>query len=452
MATSTKDLKKVLTRGNLMSMAVGQIIGAGVMVMSISALGMTGRSVNIAFVIAAVFTIIGAIPTIFYSSVVRLRGGMYSQAALFNGETFAGFYVITYFISNCSLAMYAIGFTSYLVSLIPALAEMDTAVTVAVLTIFFILNYFGTEKMAKVQDIMFYVLVASLLMFTAFGLPKVEWSGYFVSPGFDGTPLFANGITGLLQAASFLTFATGGATIIVNFSAEAINPQNDIPFVTIVSTLGVSILYALLATCIGGILPAEEVITAGNLSVIARAIMPSWAYFIFVIGGACFALGTTLNASIGWVTKPLLQAVEDGWLPSVLGKLSRYGTPYILQIIFYVINIVAVIAGLDVSQLGQLTLIIGNIQGIVMVWGVMKLPEMFPEQWAKSPFHVSDGLFRTLMLLGIAVLVLQAYMNISGTTITVVLINAVTFIAATAFAIIMKKSGKVHMTVSYDLD
>ena len=49
MANTTKDLNRTLKKGDLMSIAVGQIIGAGVMVMSIAALGMTGRSVNIAF-------------------------------------------------------------------------------------------------------------------------------------------------------------------------------------------------------------------------------------------------------------------------------------------------------------------------------------------------------------------------------------------------------------------
>ena len=65
---STKDLKRILTRGNLMSIAVGQIIGAGIMVMSIAALAMTGRAVNIAFVIAAVLTMIASLPVIFYGS------------------------------------------------------------------------------------------------------------------------------------------------------------------------------------------------------------------------------------------------------------------------------------------------------------------------------------------------------------------------------------------------
>ncbi|MBR5520414.1 MAG: APC family permease [Oscillospiraceae bacterium] len=452
MATSTKDLKKVLTRGNLMSMAVGQIIGAGVMVMSISALGMTGRSVNIAFVIAAIFTVFGAIPTVFYSSVVRLRGGMYSQAALFVGETFSGFYTITYLISNCSMAMYAIGLTSYLLSLIPALQGKDIIVSAVVFTAFYVLNLFGTEKIAKVQDYMFYVLVVALLMFTAFGLPRVHWAGYFTTPGFDGTPLISNGVTGLLQAASFLTFATGGATIIVNFSAEAINPQKDIPFVIVVSTVGVAILYALLATCIGGILPAEEVMAAGNLSVIAKAVMPTWAYYIFVIGGACFALGTTLNASLGWVTKPLLQAIEDGWLPASLGKLNKYGIPATLLTIFYVINMAAILFGLDVSSLGQLVLIIGNVQNVVLIWGIMKLPKLFPEQWAKSPFHVSDGVFKFCLLASIAITLVQFYMNVSGTTFAVVAINAITCVVAYVYATSMKKAGKIHMTVSYDLD
>ena len=451
MASSTKDLAKVLTRGNLMSMSVGQIVGAGVMVMSISALGMTGRSVNIAFVIAALFVVVSAVPTIFYSSVVRLRGGTYSQAALFCGEKFAGFYVITYFISNCSVAMYALGFTSYFISLFPAFAGKEKLVSAFILTLFFIMNYFGQDKVAKLQDYMFYVLVAALLMFTAFGLPRVHWAGYFGNELFDA-PLFSNGIVGLLQASSFLTFATGGATLMVNFSAEAINPKKDIPFVIIVSTIGVSILYALLATCIGGILPADEVLAAGNLSVIAKAIMPTPCYYIFIIGGAMFALGTTLNSTIGWVTKPLLQAVEDGWLPASLGKLSKYKTPYVLQAIFYVINIVAILMNLDVSQLGQLTLIINNVTMVVLVLGVMRLPKMFKEQWEKSPYHVSNGLFNFLMLLAVAVTLLQFYMNVSGTTMKVVVINSITFICAIAYSFLMSKSGKVHMTVSYDLD
>ena len=105
-----KDVAKTLGRMDLMSIAVGQIIGSGVMTMSIKALGITGRAVNIAFVIAAIFTIFGALPAIFASSVLRMRGGLYTQAVVFVGEKFSGFYTITQILAKLSMAMYAVGF------------------------------------------------------------------------------------------------------------------------------------------------------------------------------------------------------------------------------------------------------------------------------------------------------------------------------------------------------
>ena len=449
---STKDLKRVLTRNNLMGIAVGQIIGAGVMVMSISALGMTGRSVNIAFVIAAIFTVIAAIPIIFYSSVLRMRGGLYTQAAVFIGNTFSGVYIVQYIFSNMSIAMYAIGLTSYIVSLLPAAASYQMWINFGIMTVFFVLNFFGVEWMAKIQDIMFYVLIAALLVFTAFGLPKVHWSGYFGNELF-GRPLIENGLMGLFQASAFLTFATGGATVIVNMSAEAINPQKDIPFVTITSTVGVALLYALMASVIGGVLPPDEVLAAGNLAPIAMAILPRPLYYFFVIGGACFALGTTLNATIGWVTKPIMQACEDGWFPRVLATLHpKYKSPMYLLLIFYIINLLPIFFGLDVSTIGNWVLLLQNIVNVVMVLGVLRLPKLFPEQWEKSPFHVNNGVFNVLLIFGAAVAAFQAYLNSTGLSTTIVLLNFGILIIAALYAVLMMKTGKVQMTVSYDLD
>ena len=449
---STKDLKRVLTRGNLMGIAVGQIIGAGVMVMSIVALGMTGRSVNIAFVIAAIFTIIAAVPVIFYASCVRLRGGTYTQAAVFVGPTFAGFYMVTYLFSNMSIAMFAIGITSYIVSLAPGAAPYSMWINFALMTIFFVLNFFGTEWMAKIQDIMFYVLIAALIMFTAFGLPKVHWAGYFGNELF-GRPLIEHGLLGLFQASAFLTFATGGATLIVNMSAEAVNPQKDIPFVTITSTVAIALLYALMASVIGGVLPPDEVLAAGNLAPIALAILPKPLYYFFIIGGAMFALGTTMNATIGWVTKPIMQACEDGWFPRVLATLHpTFKSPMYLLAIFYVVNLLPIFFGLDVSTIGNWVLLLQNIVNVVMVLGVMRLPKLFPEAWEKSPFHVPNGVLYALLIFAAAVTAFQAYLNTIGLSFTIILLNMGVLVFAGLYAIVMMKTGKVSMTVSYDMD
>ncbi|MBR4036514.1 MAG: amino acid permease [Oscillospiraceae bacterium] len=435
---------------DLMSIAVGQIIGAGVMVMSISALGMTGRSVNIAFMVAAVFTVFGAFPTIFVSSVAKFHGGLYSQHAVFISPIFAGFMQYVGLLSAVSLGMFAIGLTSYCGMLIPAIKANEKIWSVIFLTAFFILNYFGTQWMAKVQSFMFYFLVAALVMFTVFGLPKVHWAGYFGNELF-GQPLFANGMSGLIEAASYLTFATGGATVIMAFSGDAKNPTQDIPRVVIIATLMVAFLYGLLATVIGGVLPPEEVFAAGNLAPIAAVILPKPLYYFFVIAGAGFALGTTLNSSIASTMPPFKRAAADGWFPGIFAKTNKYGVPVTYMFLRYLINAIVLMAGLNVDVLGKWTLIIGNVTNFVVALSVIRIPKLFPEAWAKSPFHVSDTMLK-LMLGGTAfVLAIQARMNLKGLSMLIIGFNVTSFVVFWGIASALYKAGKITMKPSYEL-
>ena len=435
---------------DLMSIAVGQIIGAGVMVMSISALGMTGRSVNIAFMIAAVFTLFNVVPTVFVASVARFHGGTYSQYAVFVHPIFAGFMQYTTLLSSVGLGMFGLGLASYIGMLIPAIANNQIMWAVIFMLIFFALNWFGTAWMAKVQGIMFYFLVAALVMFTVMGLPHANIGSYFGNELF-GAPLFANGLSGLIEAASYLTYATGGATVILAFSGDAKNPTKDIPVVVIVATLSVAFLYALLATVIGGVLPADEVIAIGNLAPIADMIMPKPLYYFFVIGGAGFALGTTLNSSIASTFPPMLRAAQDGWFPGALAKTNKHGVPYVWMFIRMTLNIAVVLSGFDTGVLGKWTLVIGNVTSFVIIASVGRIDKLFPEQWAKSPYHVSNPV--KWLLLGLAMFAqgIQTVMNLKGLTMAIIMINVVSLAAFGGIATYLYKTGKVHMNPSYDL-
>ena len=81
--TSTKDLKRVLGRGDLMSIAVGQIIGAGIFALAGIAIAMTGKSVNIAFMIAALLVVLMSITQIIISGTIRMRGGFYTAGSTY---------------------------------------------------------------------------------------------------------------------------------------------------------------------------------------------------------------------------------------------------------------------------------------------------------------------------------------------------------------------------------
>ena len=305
--------------------------------------------------------------------------------------------------------------------------------------------------MAKVQGFMFYFLIAALVIFTLFGLPKVQWAGYFGNELF-GKPLVENGITGLLEASAYLTFATGGATVIVSFSADAINPQKDFPFVIIVSTVAVAFLYGLMATVIGGVLPPDEVLAAGNLAPIAKMILPAPLYYFFLIGGACFALGTTLNSSIASMLRPMATACDDGWFPAWLGKLSpKTGVPVGFLVVLYVINAPVIMFGLDVGQLGKWSLIIGNVIGFVNALSIIRLPKLFPEAWAKSPFHVSTGMLTALLGLTALSLGMQAYLNLMGLNFYIIAVNVITFVVGFFYVQWRVKAGYVHTSPSYEL-
>ena len=147
-----------------------------------------------------------------------------------------------------SLAMYALSFAQYAVALLPS-GGSEKIIALSVGTIFFILNFFGVDLMAKIQNLLVIVLLISLTMFAVFGLPSVGFGTYFSNA--DGLFL-SDGVTGFLTATAYLGFATGGATVILGVSAECKNPTKDIPFVIVTSTVGVALLYGLGATTDSG--------------------------------------------------------------------------------------------------------------------------------------------------------------------------------------------------------
>ena len=378
--SSTKDLARTLGKKELMGIAIGQIIGAGIMSMMGVAIAMTGRSANLAFMLSAVFTMCTFFPSIFITSCIRMRGGMYTQMAIFAGDKWAGYYSVVLLHHQHVPGNVRSVLRSVLQSLcfLPAAAEKVIALVVG--TAFFVLNYFGVDLMVKIQNLLVVVLVLSLSMFAVFGLPHVDLVNYFSNA--DGLFL-TDGIGGFLTATAYLGFATGGATVILGVSAECKNPTKDIPFVIIVSTVSVAILYGLVATAAAGVLPVAEVANQ-PLTLVANKILPQPLYVLFIVGGAMFALATTLNSQIMSCTKPVMQSCEDGWFPQSLASLSKFKTPWKILVIYYVILVVPILLDLQISQISSIVQILGYINNLIFTITAMKLPKMFPEAWEKS--------------------------------------------------------------------
>ena len=434
------ELKRNLSRMDLVSMAVGQIIGAGIMAMTGTAIGMTGRSVNLAFVIAGILCIMTAIPQIMVGGTARFKGGQYTQVAAFGGQRLAGIFTIINVFTVLGIAMYVISFTEYLLALVPH--APSKLISVAVLTVLIAMNMLGAKQAAVLQTAMCFIMAAAIALFIAFGITKVQ-PGYFAPPDF-----MTKGFTGILMASAYLSFAAGGAQVVINFSGEAKKPTVDIPFAIIVPTVGISVVYALMGTIAAGVLPVADVANK-SLALVAEAIMPKPIYVFFIVGGAMFALLTTLNASIGWMCRPILQAARDGWLPGVFGRLHpKFATPVNLLLLFYIIGIVPILAGLDISIVSNSTVILSSATKAITCFTAIFLPKVMPELWNKSKFHVRKGLLSFLSILGGSVATFQVVLLVVTSSPAEIIGNLVILGISVVYALV--RSKKVVMEISYE--
>lgn len=441
---STKELKRVLGRKELLSIGVGQTIGSGIFAMVGIGIAMTGRSASISMLIAAVFTILTDLPLLFVAGTVRLRGGFYTQLALLANNVSAGFFVIVHILSWTALAIYAISFSDYMLGLLPAVAPYKTLIAVVVMTIFYVTNMMGIEGAAKLQNAMMAILVVALTVFIAYGLPKVT-PDYFAQPEF-----MTGGIKSVLSTGALFTWAVGGANVVIHLGAECKNPTRDIPFVIVAATSIIALFYAGLVVVASGVLPVS-VVAGQPLTLVSAEVLPYPLHVFFIVGGAMFALSTTLNSALSWVTKPILQASVDGWFPAKMATISKkYKTPVVILTMFYIECIVVILFKVPISTLGNLAVILSNVFFAILAWSAGNLPDRIPELWEKSRFHVSRKVLKTFSTIGFISLVAQTFLLFSDLAPWEIVGNVAVLIFGVGYAYFREKSGKVHMEVSYE--
>lgn len=396
-----KNSEKVLGLFELTSIAVGNVIGGGIMSVVGVAIGLTGRSVVLALVICSLMTLVSILPKTITSATIRMNGGEYTLAALMGGKFFAGVYIAFWLTNFFGASLYCTSFAQYALELVPGLNFK--VVAVGMLTIVFILNILGVKVAAVAQNIMVVVLIVALGMFSFFGFGHV-------APGFFDPPDYMrNGFFGLMYAAALMNFACGGAGHIVSFGRQSKNPTRDIPIAILLASMVVTVIYAMVAIVAAGVLPISEV-EGGSLAKVAYLVLPYPLYLFFIIGGAMIALVTSLNALMGWLPPPVVQACEDGWLPKKFGQMNkRFHTPHYVLLFIYVMAAFVLIVGLDLDAIATVGTFLSNIGTIIVVITLVRMPKVVPEALKKSTFHIPDGLYDLACVLAFIVCVVFEY-------------------------------------------
>lgn len=344
------NFNRVLGFWDLMAIAVGLIVGAGIITLTGSAIAAAGRSVFIAFILATFIMAISNIPFMYIGGTIRMEGGQYTQMGMLAPKFITGVYIWTNFFAVISLAMYGISFGMYLLELFPSLGIDARLIGFIIITLMYLINFFGIKGMAKLEIVLVILMSIALTIFVCCGMGKIVAPEEF----FKKSEFLVNGnIMGLFVAAAMLTFATDGAKYIINLSGECKNPTKDIPRVMTISTIIVGVVYTLIGIVASGVLPISTFVnnSGATLATVARRIMPEWLYIFFVIAGALLALVTTVNATIGYMTKPIVLACRDGWLPRKLAVIhKKFKTPWAILILCYAMSCLPLAFNINIIQ------------------------------------------------------------------------------------------------------
>ena len=377
------ELKKVLGFGDLMGIGIGQIIGSGIMSLTGITIALTGAGTPFAFLLAAVLVLCPNMVLAVLGAAVPATGGMYTYVRDYIGRKTGFFYLALLAAGQLVLAMFAITFAMYMGDLFPGVNQ--TVVAFLVLTVCYVMNVLGVEMAAKLQNVLVVVLVAAMALFVVFGLPKVNWSA------FDSMEkIMPNGFFSFLTGASLLTFATGGAEFLSELGGEMKNPGRDLPRAMIGSTIIVAVIYAFIGIVAAGVLPVDQV-AGQSLSMVAKEIFPKALYIFFIVGGGMFAVASTLNASFTWVTKGLLIAAEEGWIPKKAAYIGKRGTPVVLLTVFYLIGAVPIVTGLSLDMIARLGNGLSLIYVLFPIFTGYLIYKKNPKAMEKSPFKVGKN-------------------------------------------------------------
>lgn len=401
-----------LNKKDLLFMALGSTIGAGIITNTGIAIGMTGRSVILAYFLSFLVMFIGNFPVLLTSTVHPVASPQYVLTEWISPKL-SGFYIYTFLLGRLAQAYMGVAFGTY----ISSICDVNPSVAaVAVLTLFYIINLFGVKNAAKIQNITTFILIISIMSFVVLGLPKVDFANYFAPEEF-----MTDGWLGVFNAVAILLFGVGGASTLVQLAPDTENPKKNIPIMTIVSYIVACFIFMSVAFVGAGVAPVSEI--AGQpMTYQSTMIYPGQTYLIFVIGGALLAIVTTINGNYVAYYTGCIRGVEDGWLPTFLAKRNRYDIPWPLHTLFWLMAIIPNIMGMEISQLSSLASAVTIAPMAIPLWGFLMLPKKDPEAWAKSRLskifrtQASRVIFTAICTAALLVFVVINFMNFTRTT------------------------------------
>ncbi len=366
-------LKRVMGAGDLIMLAIGAVIGAGIF----SSIGTAaagevlpsgeivrygaGPALVVSFILLAIVCGLAGLCYAELASMIPQAGSAYSYSYATLGELVAWIIgwdlILEYAVGNIAVAIAWSGYFNSLLSGVgitlpawlthgyrTALLSSDPAVhallqtaprfagvpvllnvpaALIVLAITWLL-YIGVRESVRANNIMVVVKLLVLTLFVVLGASHINMDNY--------TPFAPNGWRGIHQGAAIVFFAYIGFDAISTAAEETKNPQRNMPIGILGGLAICTVIYVIVGIVATGLVPYAELRAADPL---ARALevaglpIASW----FVAFGAVVSLSAVLLVFQYGQPRIFFSMARDGLLPGWASKIHpKYRTPHVTTV------------------------------------------------------------------------------------------------------------------------
>ncbi|ORZ34988.1 amino acid/polyamine transporter I [Catenaria anguillulae PL171] len=374
-------MKRSLTAKDVTLIGVGEIIGAGIFVITGKAAALhAGPAIVLSFIISGIACAFAGLCYSEMAACVPIAGSAYTYAYATTGNLVAwviGWDLALEYLAGA--ATVAVGWSAYLKSFLASLGvELGNSWTNAPVAFsddkgFFvpedagILNLpamlivaactlvlcFGVKESAMVNHVFVAIKVSVILLFlfsTFAYIQPANWSPFIPERTEDGK----YGFQGVLRASVSVFFAYIGFDAVSTCAQETKKPSRDMPIGIMGSLLFCTVLYIMVSLNLTGITNYTNLNTAAPLADAVKELGMNWLKILVSVGGVA-GLSSVILVSLMAQPRIFMAMSADGFLPPAFGKVHpTYGTPMLATILSGVVCVLG--AGfLPLDVLGDIT-------------------------------------------------------------------------------------------------
>ena len=304
------------------SIGVGGMVGGGIFAVLGLTIDLSRGAAPIAFAIAGFIALVTAYSYVKLSLRYPSEGGTIEFIVQAFGNGFFSSFINTLMLISyvIMLALYAYAFGSYGSALITGsdVEWIHKLLAVCVIIAFTFINLLGAFMTGKTEDIMVFIKLAILIIFSGFGFFTIHWTHLAPSEWMPMPSIITGGL--------MIFLAYEGFELIANTARDVKNPEKTLPLAYYSAVIFVIILYIIIATvAVGNVTPQQAKDSQDYILAIAAEPFFGHTGFILIGVAALLSTASAINATIYGSGRTAYLIAKFGEIPDTFEKKIENG-------------------------------------------------------------------------------------------------------------------------------